>query len=430
MQESKVIMESDILEKNTVKSNTVIPLDVHKLRKEFPALAQKINNNPLVYFDNAATNQKPVSVINSIKNYYETVNSNVHRGAHFLSRKATEAFEEAREKARKFINAGSVKEIIFTKGTTEGVNLVASSFGEIILKAGDEVIISQMEHHSNMVPWQILCEKKNAVLKYIPVNDAGELIMDDFERMINEKVKLISVVYVSNSLGTINPVKEIIDIAHRHNIPVMIDAAQAAPHLKIDVKHLDCDFLAFSGHKVYGPTGIGILYAKEKFLDMMLPYQSGGEMIRTVTYDKTDYNELPYKFEAGTPNIEGAVALGAAIDFVNEIGLDNISRHESELLEYGSRKLEDLGGISIIGTAKEKAGVISFLVDGVHPYDTGTILDQLGIAVRTGFHCTQPLIEQRYQLPGTVRASFAVYNTKEEIDRMAEGLLKVKKMFL
>lgn len=423
-------MESDILEKNTVKSNTVIPLDVHKLRKEFPALAQKINNNPLVYFDNAATNQKPVSVINSIKNYYETVNSNVHRGAHFLSRKATEAFEEAREKARKFINAGSVKEIIFTKGTTEGVNLVASSFGEIILKAGDEVIISQMEHHSNMVPWQILCEKKNAVLKYIPVNDAGELIMDDFERMINEKVKLISVVYVSNSLGTINPVKEIIDIAHRHNIPVMIDAAQAAPHLKIDVKHLDCDFLAFSGHKVYGPTGIGILYAKEKFLDMMLPYQSGGEMIRTVTYDKTDYNELPYKFEAGTPNIEGAVALGAAIDFVNEIGLDNISRHESELLEYGSRKLEDLGGISIIGTAKEKAGVISFLVDGVHPYDTGTILDQLGIAVRTGFHCTQPLIEQRYQLPGTVRASFAVYNTKEEIDRMAEGLLKVKKMFL
>jgi len=424
------MIESDILEKNNVKSNAEIPFDVYKLRKEFPILDQNINGNPLVYFDNAATNQKPQSVINTISNYYKTINSNVHRGVHSLSGKATDAYEEAREKVRKFINADSVKEIIFIKGTTEGVNLVASSFGEIILKEGDEVIISQMEHHSNMVPWQILCEKKKAVLKYIPVNDEGELIMDEFEKMINEKVKLISVVYVSNSLGTINPVKEIIDIAHRHNIPVMLDAAQAAPHLKIDVKYLDCDFLAFSGHKVYGPTGIGVLYAKEKFLDMMLPYQSGGEMIKSVTYDKTVFNDLPYKFEAGTPNIEGAIGLGAAVDFLNGLGHDNISRYENELLEYGNRKLEELDGIRFIGTAKDKASVISFLVEGVHPYDTGTILDQLGIAVRTGFHCTQPLIEQRYNLPGTVRASFAVYNTKEEIDRMADGLLKVKKMFL
>ena len=425
-----MMMESEILDKNKVNSNIEIPFDVLRLRKEFPILDQNINGNRLVYFDNAATNQKPQSVINTISDYYKTINSNVHRGVHSLSEKATEAYEEARENVRRFLNADSINEIIFTKGTTESVNLVASSFGEIILKEGDEVIISQMEHHSNMVPWQILCEKKKAVLKYIPVNEAGELIMDEFEKMINEKVKLISVVYVSNSLGTINPVKEIIDIAHRHNIPVMLDAAQAAPHLKIDVKYLECDFLAFSGHKVYGPTGIGVLYAKEKLLEIMLPYQSGGEMIKSVTYDKTVFNDLPYKFEAGTPNIEGAIGLGAATDFLIELGHENISRYETELLEYGNRKLEELGGIKFIGTAKNKASVISFLVEGVHPYDTGTILDQLGIAVRTGLHCTQPLIEQRYNLPGTVRASFAVYNTKEEIDRMRDGLLKVKKMFL
>lgn len=423
-------MESDILEDKLVNRKTGISFDVYKLRHEFPILDQKVNGKPLVYFDNAATNQKPLSVINSISDYYKTINSNVHRGVHSLSEKATAAYEEARAKVKEFINADSVKEIIFTKGTTEGVNLVASSFGELILKEGDEVIISQMEHHSNMIPWQILCEKKNAVLKYIAVNEAGELMMDEFVKMINDKVKMISVVYVSNSLGTINPVKEIIDIAHRHNIPVMLDAAQAAPHLKIDVKYLDCDFLAFSGHKVYGPTGIGILYGKEKFLENMLPYQSGGEMIKTVTYDKTVFNELPYKFEAGTPNIEGAIGLGAAVNFMNRLGLENISGYETELLDYGNKNLEALGGIRFIGTAKEKASVISFLVDGVHPYDTGTILDQMGIAVRTGFHCTQPLIEQKYNLPGTVRASFAVYNTKEEIDKLAEGLLKVKKMFL
>jgi cysteine desulfurase/selenocysteine lyase len=423
-------MESDILEDKLVNDKKRIHFDVYKLRNEFPILNQKINGNRLVYFDNAATNQKPLSVINSISDYYKTINSNVHRGVHSLSEKATAAYEEARAKVKEFINADSVKEIIFTKGTTEGVNLVASSFGESILKESDEVIISQMEHHSNMIPWQILCEKKNAVLKYIPVNEAGELMMDEFVKMINDKVKMISVVYVSNSLGTINPVKEIIDIAHRHNIPIMLDAAQAAPHLKIDVKYLDCDFLAFSGHKVYGPTGIGILYGKEKFLENMLPYQSGGEMIKTVTYDKTVFNELPYKFEAGTPNIEGAIGLGAAVDFVNGLGHENIHGYETELLEYGNRKLTESGGIRFIGTAKEKASVISFLVEGVHPYDTGTILDQMGIAVRTGFHCTQPLIEQKYNLPGTVRASFAVYNTKEEIDKLTEGLQKVKKMFL
>lgn len=423
-------MEQDILFENNVKEKSDVPFNVNELRKEFPILIQKINGNSLIYFDNAATNQKPLSVINSISDYYKTINSNVHRGVHSLSEKATAAYEEAREKVSMFINADSVKEIIFTKGTTEGVNLVASSFGELILKEGDEVIISQMEHHSNMIPWQILCEKKKAVLKYIPVNETGELMMEEFLKMINEKVKMISVVYVSNSLGTINPVKDIIDIAHRHNIPVMLDAAQAAPHFKIDVKYLDCDFLAFSGHKVYGPTGIGILYGKEKYLENMIPYQSGGEMIKTVTYDRTVFNELPYKFEAGTPNIEGAIGLGAAIDFVNNLGHDNISLYETELLKYGNRKLEELGGIRFIGTAKEKASVISFLIDGVHPYDTGTILDQMGIAVRTGFHCTQPLIEQKYNLPGTVRASFAVYNTKEEIDKLAEGLLKVKKMFL
>lgn len=287
-----------------------------------------------------------------------------------------------------------------------------------------------MEHHSNLVPWQILCERKNAKLKFIPVNEAGELIMEDFEKMLNDKVKLISVVYVSNSLGTVNPVKEIIESAHKYNIPVMLDAAQAAPHLKIDVKYLDCDFLSFSGHKVYGPTGIGILYAKEKYLNEMRPYQSGGEMIKSVSYNETVFNELPYKFEAGTPNIEGAIALGAAIDFVNRIGYENISLHENELLNYANEKLEEAGGIRFLGTAKNKASVVSFLIDGVHPYDAGTILDQMGIAVRTGFHCTQPLIEQRYNLPGTVRASFALYNTKEEIDKLAEGILKVKQMLL
>lgn len=404
--------------------------DIQSLRKQFPILDQKINGHPLVYFDNAATNQKPLSVINSISDYYKTINSNVHRGVHSLSERATAAYEASREKLREFINAKSTSEIIYTSGTTEGINLVASTFGDMILNEGDEVIISGMEHHSNFIPWRILCEKKNAFLKFIPVNEDGELNMEEFKSMLNEKVKMISLVYVSNSLGTINPVKDIIELAHSHNIPVMLDAAQAAPHLKIDVRDLDCDFLALSGHKMYGPTGTGILYGKEKHLEKMPPYQSGGEMIKSVTYDSTIFNELPYKFEAGTPNIEGAVGIGAAVDFINETGLENIAAQENELLSYGNEKLKEEGGIRFIGTAKDKASVISFLVDGVHPYDTGTILDQMGIAVRTGFHCTQPLIEQRYNLPGTVRASFAAYNTKKEIDRLIEGIVKVKKLFL
>ena len=403
--------------------------NVLKLREQFPILNQSVNGKPLIYLDNAATNQKPLSVINSISSYYETINSNVHRGLHTLSERATEAYEGSREKVRDFINANSTNEIVFVRGTTEGVNLAASTFGKANVNEGDEIIVTEMEHHSNLVPWQNLCREKNAVLKYIQVNEEGELILDDLEKLITEKTKIISVVYISNTLGTINPVKKIIETAHRHNVPVMLDAAQAAPHLKIDVKDLDCDFLAFSGHKIYGPTGIGVLYAKEKFLEEMPPYQFGGEMIKSVSYEQTVYNELPYKFEAGTPNISGAISLGAAIDFIDSTGLEIIADQEKKLFDHAMNRMKEMGGIRFIGTAKEKASVISFLIEGIHPYDTGSILDNLGIAVRTGFHCTQPLIEQRYKLPGTVRASFAVYNTTEEIDIFAEGLKKVKQMF-
>ncbi|MBK7159998.1 MAG: cysteine desulfurase [Ignavibacteria bacterium] len=402
--------------------------NVLKLREQFPILNQTVNGKPLIYLDNAATNQKPLSVINSISSYYETINSNVHRGLHTLSERATEAYEGSREKVRDFINANSTNEIVFVRGTTEGVNLVASTFGKVNVKEGDEIIVTEMEHHSNLVPWQNLCREKNAVLKYIPVNDEGELILDDLEKLITEKTKFISVVYISNTLGTINPIKKIIETAHRHNVPVMLDAAQAAPHLKIDVQDLDCDFLAFSGHKIYGPTGIGVLYAKEKFLEEMPPYQFGGEMIKSVSYEQTVYNDLPYKFEAGTPNISGAISLAAAIDFINSTGLEVIAGQEKKLFDHAMKRMNEMGGIRFIGTAKEKASVISFLLEGIHPYDTGSILDNLGIAVRTGFHCTQPLIEQKYKLPGTVRASFAVYNTTEEIDIFAEGLKKVKQM--
>lgn len=423
-------MNTEITPEIIIKEKSIITFDVIKLREEFPILNQSLNGKPLIYFDNAATSQKPLSVINTISEYYETINSNVHRGIHTLSEKATEAYENSREKARSFVNAESTNEIVFVKGTTDGINLVATSFGNMLIGEGDEVIVSQMEHHSNMVPWQNLCSRKNAVLKYIPVNEAGELMMDEFKQMINEKTKLISVVYISNTLGTINPVKEIIEIAHARNIPVVIDAAQAAPHLKIDVKDLDCDFLAFSGHKIYGPTGIGILYGKEKHLEAMPPYQYGGEMIKSVSYDKTEFNVLPYKFEAGTPNISGAIAQGTAFDFIERLGHESIHNAEMKLLDHANKLIEEIGGIRIIGTAKNKTSVISFIIEGVHPYDTGSILDNLGIAVRTGFHCTQPLIEQRYKLPGTVRASFAVYNTTEEIDKFGEGLRKIKTMFL
>lgn len=412
----------------TIELHKDISFDVQKLREQFPILNQSVNGKPLVYLDNAATNQKPLSVINSISSYYETINSNVHRGLHTLSERATEAYEGSREKVREFINANSTNEIVFVRGTTEGVNLAASTFGKANVNEGDEIIVTEMEHHSNLVPWQNLCSEKNAVLKFIRVSDEGELILDDLEKLITEKTKIISIVYISNTLGTINPVKKIIETAHRHNVPVMLDAAQAAPHLKIDVQNLDCDFLAFSGHKIYGPTGIGILYAKEKFLEDMPPYQFGGEMIKSVTYEHTVYNELPYKFEAGTPNISGAISLGAAIDFIKSTGLEVIADQEKKLYDHAMKRMKEMGGIRFIGTAKEKASVISFLIEGIHPYDTGSILDNLGIAVRTGFHCTQPLIEERYKLPGTVRASFAVYNTTEEIDIFAEGLKKVKQM--
>ena len=401
--------------------------DVNKIRNDFPILKQSVNGKPLVYFDNAATSQKPQIVIDTLSKYYEEYNSNIHRGVHFLSAKATETYEASRVKIKEFINAGDTGEIIFVRGTTEGVNLVASSYGGEFLKEGDEVIISAMEHHSNIVPWQLLRDRKGIVLKIIPVNEKGEIIFEEFEKLISDRTKFVSVVHISNSLGTINPVKEIISVAHKYNIPVMLDGAQSAPHFKIDVRELDCDFFAFSGHKIFGPTGIGVLYGKRNFLEKMPPYQGGGDMIKTVTFEKTIYNDLPYKFEAGTPNVADVIGLGAAIDYVNSVGQENISRYENELLEYGTEKLSRIPGLRIIGTAKHKAGVISFLVDDIHPYDLGTILDQLGIAVRTGVHCTQPIMDQ-FKIPGTVRASFSFYNTKEEIDILELGIKKAIKM--
>jgi cysteine desulfurase/selenocysteine lyase len=402
-------------------------IDIKKIRKDFPILASKINGRPLVYFDNAATSQKPWSVIKAIENYYTHLNSNVHRGVHHLSQQATNAFEAARKKVAVFINAVHDHEVIFTKGTTESINLVAASFGKQFVKPGDIIIISALEHHSNIVPWQLLCEDRKAILKVVPINEKGELSLDAFKEMLSEKVKLVSVNYVSNSLGTINPVREIIELCHQQNITVLLDAAQAVQHMPIDVQELDVDFLAFSGHKMYGPTGIGVLYGKEQWLNQMPPYQGGGEMIRSVSFAETTYNDLPFKFEAGTPNIEAAIALGAAIDYINETGLENIQRYEHELLEYATEKLLQIDGIRFIGTADNKASVVSFIIDNLHPYDVGVILDQLGIAVRTGHHCTQPLMDF-YCIPGTVRASLAFYNTKEEIDALTEGVQKAVSM--
>jgi cysteine desulfurase/selenocysteine lyase len=366
-------------------------------------------------------------VIDTLRKYYEEYNSNIHRGVHFLSAKATDRYEAARNRIKEFINADKSGEIIFTKGTTEGINLVASSYGEKFLKEGDEVIISEMEHHSNIVPWQLLRDKKKIVLKIIPVSDSGEIIFEEFEKLISKKTKFVSIVHISNSLGTINPVKEMIKVAHKHKIPVLVDGAQSVPHSQIDVRYLDCDFFAFSGHKVFGPTGIGVLYGKKEFLEKMPPYQGGGDMIKNVTFEKTTYNDLPYKFEAGTPNVAGVIGMGAAIDYVNFVGMGNISAYEKELLKYATEKLTQIPELRIIGTAKRKASVISFLVGNIHPYDTGTILDQLGVAVRTGVHCTQPIID-RFKIPGTVRASFSFYNTKEEIDILEYGIKKVIKM--
>jgi len=404
-----------------------VTFDVNKIRNDFPILKQKINGKPLVYFDNAATSQKPQIVIDTLRKYYEEYNSNIHRGVHFLSAKATDRYEAARNRIKEFINADKSGEIIFTKGTTEGINLVASSYGEKFLKESDEVIISEMEHHSNIVPWQLLRDKKKIVLKIIPVSDSGEIIFEEFEKLISKKTKFVSIVHISNSLGTINPVKEMIKVAHKHKIPVLVDGAQSVPHSQIDVRYLDCDFFAFSGHKVFGPTGIGVLYGKKEFLEKMPPYQGGGDMIKNVTFEKTTYNDLPYKFEAGTPNVAGVIGMGAAIDYVNFVGMGNISAYEKELLKYATEKLTQIPELRIIGTAKRKASVISFLVGKIHPYDAGTILDQLGVAVRTGVHCTQPIID-RFKIPGTVRASFSFYNTKEEIDILEYGIKKVIKM--
>ncbi|WP_422361737.1 SufS family cysteine desulfurase [Reichenbachiella sp.] len=403
-------------------------LDIEAIRKQFPILHQEVNGKPLVYFDNAATSQKPQSVIDALTHYYNTDNSNIHRGIHTLAERATSAFEDTRKTVAKFLNANEVEEVIFTKGTTEGINLVAATFGRKFINTGDEIIVSALEHHSNIVPWQILCEEKGATLKVIPINDKGELIFGEYVKLLSDKTKLVSVNYISNALGTINPVKEIIDEAHKVGAKVLIDAAQAAPHVKLDVKALDCDFLAFSAHKVYGPTGVGALYGKRDLLEAMPPYQGGGEMIKDVSFSGTTFNDIPYKFEAGTPNIGEVIAFKTAIDFVEELGQENIASYEDELMTYANDLLKDVDGFTPVGTADKKASVISFLIDGVHPFDLGQLLDAKGIAVRTGHHCAQPLMEF-FNIEGTVRASFSVYNTKEEIKYFVDSLKAVIKMF-
>lgn len=403
--------------------------DIHSIRADFPILKTTVNGKPLVYLDNGATTQKPLAVINAITDYYTLKNSNVHRGVHHLSQVATDAYEITRKKVKHYINAAHEHEIIMTSGTTNGINLVSSCYGKQFVKAGDEIIISAMEHHSNIVPWQMLCEERHATLKVIPISDEGELDMNAYRSLLNDRVKMVAVTYVSNTLGTINPVKEIVKLAHEYDIPVLIDGAQAVQHIAVDVQALDADFFVFSGHKMYGPTGVGVLYGKEKWLEKMPPYQGGGDMIKEVKFEKTTYNELPFKFEAGTPNIEAGICLANAIDYINEVGLNNISLYETELLKYATQVLSDVEGIRIIGTSKEKSSVISFLLDGAHPYDVGVILDKLGIAVRTGHHCTQPLME-RFAIPGTVRASIAMYNTKEEIDTLALAIKKAASMLL
>jgi cysteine desulfurase/selenocysteine lyase len=402
-------------------------IDVYAIRRQFPALEREVKGKPLVYFDNAATSQKPQMVIDAMTKYYTGYNANIHRGIHTLAEEATAAFEATRDDVREFINAESREEIIFTRGTTEGINLVAYAWGRQNLKAGDEVIISTMEHHSNIVPWQIICEEKGAIIKVIPVNDEGELLMEEYEKLLSSKTKLVSVVHASNSLGTINPVKRIIDLAHKAGAVVLIDGAQSTVHLDINVQEMDCDFFAFSSHKIYGPTGTGILYGKRRILEAMPVFQGGGEMIKEVTFTKTTYNDLPYKFEAGTPNIADVVAFKAALDFVKQTGKENIRQHEEELLHYATAALEQVPGLKIIGRAKRKVSVVSFVLDKIHPQDIGILLDNQGIAVRTGHHCTQPLMD-RFGIPGTARASFAVYNTKEEIDKLVTGIDKVKKM--
>jgi cysteine desulfurase/selenocysteine lyase len=403
-------------------------LNIKQIRKEFPNLSVKIHGKPLVYLDNAATTLKPQVVIDAITEHYKTYTSNVHRGVHTLSERATEKFEHTRRKVKNFLGADDIKEIIFTKGTTESINLVAQSYGRAFLKPRDEIIISEMEHHSNIVPWQIICEQTGAVLKVAPMNDQGEIIWSEFEQYVTEKTKIVSVVYISNSLGTINPIQRIIDLAHKFNAVVLIDAAQAVSHRRINVKELDCDFLAFSGHKLFGPTGIGVLYGKEKLLESMPPYQGGGDMISSVTFEKTNYNTLPYKFEAGTPNVADVIGLNAAIDYVVSLGFDNIALHEQELLEYGTRSLSNIQGLRLIGTAKEKTSILSFILPNVHAHDVGTLVDEDGVAIRTGHHCTQPVMKH-FNVPATSRASLSIYNTKEELDILTKALKRAKDIF-
>jgi cysteine desulfurase / selenocysteine lyase len=418
---------------NTATINGVIntpdtTFDVHKIREDFPILQQTVHGKPLVYLDNAATTQKPQAVLDCLNKYYSEQNANIHRGVHYLSQVATDLYEGAREDAQNLINAALMCELIFVRGATEAINLVATSLGRKYIKDGDEIIISYMEHHSNIVPWQILCEQKGAVLRVIPINDDGELIMEEYEKMLSPKTKVVAVTHMSNALGTINPIKKIIDMAHDVGAMTLIDGAQAVSHIPVDVRELDCDFYAFSGHKLYGPTGVGFLYGKAKLLKDMPPYQGGGDMIYSVSFERTIYNDLPHRFEAGTPNIAGGIGLGAAIEYVRSIGMENIAAHERELLEYGTQALSEIPELRIIGTAQHKSSVLSFVLDGIHPHDIGTILDMKGIAIRTGHHCAQPVMEH-FGIPATARASLAFYNTKEEIDALADGIHSVIKMF-
>ena len=402
--------------------------DVDAVKAEFPVLSELVHGKPLHYLDNAATTQKPRIVIDTLRTYYEEYNANIHRAVHTLSEKATERYEAGRGKVRTFLNAASVKEIIFTRNATEGVNLVAQTYGRKNFKPEDEILITAMEHHANIVPWQMLCEQTGAVLKVVPISDEGELDFDAFTQMLSTRTKFVSVTHMSNALGTVNPIEKMIELAHSYGAPILIDAAQSAYHKKLDVQALDCDFLVFSGHKLYGPTGIGVLYGKEEILRTMPPYQGGGDMILSVTFEKTIYNDLPYKFEAGTPHIAGGIGLGAAIDFLNDLGLERVERYEAELLAYGTEALKAVPGLTIIGTAPVKASILSFVMDGVHPHDVGTLLDQYGVAVRTGHHCAQPVMD-RFCIPATTRASLACYNTKADIDALVFGLKKVAEVF-
>jgi cysteine desulfurase / selenocysteine lyase len=402
--------------------------DIHKIREDFPILSRKVNGKPLVYLDNGGSSQSPASVIARFDKYHSEEHSNVHRGVHYLSQLATNEYEKARVKVQKFINAREAKECIFVRGCTEGVNLVAQSYGRANFNEGDEIILSQMEHHANIIPWQMIADEKGAKIRVIPMNERGELIIDEYENLFSERTKFVSIIHVSNALGTINPVKSMIETAHKFGVPVMIDAAQSIPHFKIDVQDLDCDFLTFSGHKMFALSGSGVLYGKKELLEKMPPYQTGGSMIRTVTFEKTTFAGLPEKFEAGTPAIATSIAIGAAIDYLNEIGMENIAEYEHDLLEYATKKLSAIEGVRIIGTAAEKASVISFTIDDIHPHDIGTILDQEGIAIRAGHHCAQPIM-QFFQVPATARASFAFYNTKEEVDKLADAVQKVIEVF-